>query len=69
MVEKCGNPACSEAFDCRRGRLYCGHMYLLNGGLRANNHGDERYWLCASCSNAFSFGPQAGFGDRSSHLS
>jgi len=69
MVEKCANPACSEPFDYRRGRLCCRPMRLLDGSLRANNHGDKHHWLCASCSIAFTFEPQAGFGDRSSRLS
>ena len=62
MVEKCANPACSEPFDYRHGRLYCRPMQLLDSSPPANNHGVEHHWLCASCSKTYIFEPQAGFG-------
>jgi hypothetical protein len=61
MVEKCANPECSKAFDCRQGRLYCRPIQLLHGSRPANSHGVEHHWLCGSCSKTYIFEPGAGF--------
>ena len=62
MVKKCANPACSEPFDHRHGRLYFLPMQPLDRTPPANNHGVVHHWLCGSCSKTDSFEPQAGLG-------
>jgi len=62
MMEKCANPACSAPFDYHQGRMYFRPMKLLDGSRPASYHGVEHHWLCALCSKAYCFKPQAMFG-------
>jgi hypothetical protein len=61
MVEKCANPACSETFDFRQGRLYFRPLQQLDSSPPANSHGVEHHWLCESCSNTYTFERRTGF--------
>jgi len=62
MVEKCANPACSQPYIFRQGRLYFCPVRSVYGSTPSTSHGVEHYWLCGSCSKTFTFLRRAGAG-------
>ena len=54
MFLKCANPACSAAFEHRRGRIFRFHQSLPKGKEPKNSHAVRHFWLCAKCSETYS---------------
>ncbi len=53
MITKCFNPECQAAFDYREGRLVRSSRMLSNSASNENRPVIEHFWLCASCTAAY----------------
>jgi len=53
MIYCCANPACRIAFDYRQGQLFRFHKVHRTDEKPPNTHSVQHFWLCGSCSTAY----------------
>jgi hypothetical protein len=62
MLSTCANPDCATPFDHQHGRFFRFRRPLLEGHTATNAHSVQHFWLCKSCSQAFTLEYASGFG-------
>ena len=59
MITRCANQECSRLFDYREGRYFRFQGNVAPGEVPANVHSVEHFWLCGSCSEAYTLEHQS----------